>query len=79
MKDLYLLLFPVASGILCSPASTAPVEYVFSASEDITREKRNHLSDDNLERETCYAKQNLCIFKFKETAMHVTIAKVKHR
>ena len=62
MKDLYLLLFPVASGILCSPASTAPVEYVFAASGDITREKRNHLSDDNLERETCYAKNKTYLF-----------------
>ena len=26
-KDLYLLLFPVASGILCTPASTASVEF----------------------------------------------------
>ena len=25
MKDLYLLLFPVVSGILCTPASTAPM------------------------------------------------------
>ena len=31
-KDLYPLLFSVVSGILCSPASTAPVERVFSAS-----------------------------------------------
>ena len=50
-KDLYAFLFPVAPGILCTPASTAPVEHVFSASE-VTRGKRNRLLNDNLERET---------------------------
>ena len=32
-KDLYLVLFPVAFSILCTPATTAPLERVFSASE----------------------------------------------
>ena len=31
-KDLYVVLFLVASSILCNPASTAPVERVFSES-----------------------------------------------
>ena len=38
-EDLYLVLFPVASSILCTPASTAPVECVFFANE-VTRGKR---------------------------------------
>ena len=36
-KDLYLVLFPVASSILCTPATTAPLERVFSASGEVTR------------------------------------------
>ena len=46
------LLFPVASGILCTPASTAPVECIFSACGEVTKGKRNRLTDDNLERQT---------------------------
>ena len=61
-KDLYLLLFSVAFGIPCTPASTAPVQPVFSACE-VTGEKRNRLSDDNLERETATQEQNLLILK----------------
>ena len=57
-----ILLLPVASGILCTPASTAPVEHVFSASGEVTRGKRNRLSGDNLERETLLRK-NLTCFK----------------
>ena len=49
-------MFPVASGIQCNPASTAPVERVFSASGEVTRGKRNRLSDDNIERETLLRK-----------------------
>ena len=64
-KDLYLGLFPVASSILCTPASTAPVEHVFSASREVTRGKRNRFSDDNLERETfATQKQDLFVLKF---------------
>ena len=43
-KDLYPLLFPVAPGILCTPASTAPVESVFSASGEVTRGKEKSLT-----------------------------------
>ena len=50
-KDLYLSLFPVASGILCTPASTAPVECIFSACGGVTKGKRNRLTD-NLEQQT---------------------------
>ena len=60
-KDLYLLLCPVASSILCTPASAVPVKCVFSASE-FTRGKRNCLSDDNLERETLLHKNKTYLF-----------------
>ena len=60
-KDLYLLLFPVASGILCTPASTAPVECAFSASGEFTGE-REITSDDNLERETSLRKKKTYLF-----------------
>ena len=36
-KDLYPSLFPVAPGILCT--GSCPVERVFSASGEVTREK----------------------------------------
>lgn len=39
MKHLYPLLFPIASAILSTPASTAPVERVFSASGEVTKGK----------------------------------------
>ena len=58
-KDLYPLLFPVAPGILCTPASTAPVESVFSASGEVTRGKRNLLPNDNLARKTLVPKNYL--------------------
>ena len=60
-KDLYLLLFPVAYSTLRTPVSTAPVERVFSTSE-VTRGKRNRLSDDNLERETLLCKNKTYSF-----------------
>ena len=56
-KDLYRLFFSVASAILCTPASTAAVECVFSASQ-VIRGKRNCLSDDNLERVTVLRKKS---------------------
>ena len=55
-EDLCLVLFPVASIILCTPASTAPVECVFLASE-VARGKRNRLSDNNIEQETLLRKK----------------------
>ena len=48
----YPKLFDVATDILSVPASSAPVERVFSVSGDACRGKRNHLSGQNLERET---------------------------
>ena len=73
-KDLYLGLFPVASSILCTPASTAPVEHVFSASREVTRGKRNRFSDDNLERETLLRKNKSICFKIlSNSAMHTLI------
>ena len=63
-KDLYPLLFPVAPGILCTPASTVPVEHVFSASE-VTRGKRYHLPNDNLERETLGHKKTYLFYSSK--------------
>ena len=61
--NLYPLLFPVASGILCT-ASTAPVECVFSASGKVTRGKRNRLSDDK----NCYATTKPVGFKVQGNA-----------
>ena len=46
----------VACDILCTPASTAPVERVFSTSGDLTSGKRNRLTDYNLEREVLLRK-----------------------
>lgn len=63
-KDVYPLLFPVASGILCTLASTAPVERVFSASGEVTKGKRNRLSDQNLERETLLHKNKLYLSEY---------------
>ena len=58
-KDLYPLLFLVASGI---PYSTAPVETVFSSSGEVTRGKENRLSDDNFERETLLRRNKTYLF-----------------
>lgn len=55
-KHIFPLLYPIARSILCTPASTAPVERVFSTSGECTRGKRNRISDDNLERETLLLK-----------------------
>ena len=64
-------MFPVASGKLCTPASTAPVECGFSASGDVTKGKRNRLFDDILERETSLRKKNLFVLKFKAICFKV--------
>lgn len=45
-------LLPQAAGeIFATPASSAPVERLFSCSGEVTKAKRNRLSDYNLERE----------------------------
>ena len=74
IKDLYPLLFPVAPGILCTPASTAPVDRVFSASGEVTRGKRKRLPNDNLERETWVReKKPICFTVQSNAAMHTLI------
>ena len=50
LKDFPVLAL-IASHILAVPASTAPVEWIFSTSGDATRRKRNRLSWKNLERQ----------------------------
>ena len=41
----------VACEVLSTPASTAPVERIFSTGGEATKGRRNRLSDKNLERE----------------------------
>ena len=50
-KKKYPDLSRIACEILTNPASTALVERVFSSSGEVTRGKRNQLTDSNLERE----------------------------
>ena len=50
------LLSPVACGILCTPASSAPIERTFSVSGEATKGRRNRLMDYHLERETLLRK-----------------------
>lgn len=45
------MLSVLASDLLAIPASSAPVEHVFSTAGQISSGKRNRLSDANLERE----------------------------
>ena len=45
------VLAPIACDILAVPASTAPVEQIFSTGGDATGGKRNRLMQKNLERE----------------------------
>ena len=45
------VLAPIACDILAVPASTAPVEWIFSTGGDATGGKRNRLTQKNLERE----------------------------
>ena len=47
----YPVLAPIACDILAVPASTAPVERIFSTGGDATGGKRNRLTQKNLERE----------------------------
>ena len=50
-KEQFPSLSTVACDILATPASTAPVERIFSSGGEVTRGKRNRLTDKNLERE----------------------------
>ena len=54
--SVYPLLSPVAIDVLAIPASSAPVERVFSTAGESTTGKRNRLSDHNLEREVLLRK-----------------------
>ena len=47
----YPLLSTIALDVLAIPASSAPIERVFSTAGDSTSGKRNRLADKNLERE----------------------------
>ena len=51
----------IACEILATPASTAPVELVFSSRGEVIRGKRNRLTDNNLERETFLRRNEKCI------------------
>ena len=63
----YPSLAPVACDLLIIPASSAPIERVFSTAGQITSGKRNRLNDRNLEREMLlkkkkkYTSANECI------------------
>ena len=50
-QSVYPHLALVACEILATPASTAPVEKIFSSAGEATRGKRNRLTHKNLERE----------------------------
>ena len=63
------MFFPVASSILCTSTLTAAVVSVFSASGEVTRGKRNRLSDDNLERETLLS---ICFEVQSNSAMKIS-------
>ena len=56
----------IACDIMCMPASSAPVERVFSVSREASRGKRNRIMDYNLERETllCKNKKYLQLWHF---------------
>ena len=60
-KNECLDLSQIACEILATPASTAPVELVFSSGGEVTRGKRNRLTDNNLERETFLRRIEKCI------------------
>ena len=55
------VLAPIASDILAVPASTAPVEWIFSTGGDATRGKRNRLSWKILERNIYSKKQEISV------------------
>ena len=57
----YPSLAPVACDLLIIPASSAPIERVFSTAGQITSGKRNRLNDRNLEREVLLKKNKVYI------------------
>ena len=50
-KEQFPSLSTVACDIFATPASTAPVKRIFSSGGEVTRGKRNRLTDKNLETE----------------------------
>ncbi len=50
-KSIFPRLFPVACDVLVIPATSAPSERVFSLAGYCSKEKKNRLSNDHLERE----------------------------
>ena len=50
-QKMYPLLGNVAFDLLCTPASTAPMERIFSTGGETTSRRHNWLTDSNLERE----------------------------
>lgn len=50
-KERLPLLYNIAIDVLSIPATTAPVEWVFSRASYILSKKRHNLSDENLELE----------------------------
>ena len=55
----YPSLAPLACDLLTIPASSVPIERVFSTAGQITSGKRNRLNDNNLEREVLLKKNKL--------------------
>ena len=64
----YLLLSSIGLDVLAVPASSAPIERVFSTAGDSTIRKRNRLTDKNLERS----------FIEKEQAFSLSTSSVSH-
>ena len=61
-QDTYPNLSSLATDILCVPASSAPVERVFSTAGEATSAKRNRLADKNLEREVLIRKNKVYLY-----------------
>ena len=71
-EKIYPSLCPLACDLLTIPASSAPVERVFSTAGIITSGKRNRLNDRNLEREILL-KKNILIPLIQTVTIIVTI------
>ena len=56
-KNEYPDLSQIACEFLAFPASTAPVEYIFSSGGEATKGKRNRLTNNNLERENLFVQE----------------------
>ena len=63
----YPILSSIALDILAVPASSAPFERVFSTAGDSIAGKRNHLADQNLEREILLKKKQALSFNTPST------------